>query len=110
MHPSIWLAVLVVVCGALAYHNARAWVWTIALAVLATLARRNPSIPVVVYPVPVQGLWAWLRGFISWQAYRASRRTDNVLERDYQLKRAMGFGPEHFLRIRKLLPARPVFG
>lgn len=59
------------------------------------------------FPVPVNGLWARLRGFISdgdWQRTRAIR---NVLERDYQLKIAMGFGPEHFTRVAGLL-RRPV--
>lgn len=55
------------------------------------------------YPVPVHGLWAWLRGFIRWGDYRRCRRIENVLERDYQLKRAMGFGTDHFTRIRGLL-------
>lgn len=48
------------------------------------------------YPVPVNGLWAWLRGFVRWQDYRASAREKNVIERDYQLKRAMGFPEEVF--------------
>ncbi|TAL00647.1 MAG: hypothetical protein EPO07_09420 [Verrucomicrobia bacterium] len=55
------------------------------------------------YPVPVQGLWACLRGFLSWKDYRAAGSNPNILERDYQLKRAMGFPPEHFTRIWKLL-------
>jgi len=50
------------------------------------------------YPVPVNGLWAWLRGFIHWDDYRASARETNVIERDYQLKRAMGFPDEVFTR------------
>jgi len=55
------------------------------------------------FPVPVNGLWAWLRGFLSWKAYRQAQRTSNVLERDYQLKVAMGFNPDHFTRIAQLL-------
>lgn len=60
------------------------------------------------YPVPVSGLWSWLRGFIRWRDYRAAQRNPNVLERDYRLKLAMGFGPEHFTRVAGLLraPAR----
>jgi uncharacterized protein len=54
------------------------------------------------FPVPVNGLWAWLRGFLSWKAYRQAQRTDNILERDYQLKVAMGFKPVSFTRIAKL--------
>ena len=50
------------------------------------------------YPVPVSGLWAWLRGFVGWQDYRSSVRQTNVIERDYQLKVAMGFPREVFTR------------
>jgi len=55
------------------------------------------------FPVPVLGHWAWLRGSIGWQAFRGCERLANVLERDYQLKRAMGFGAETFTRIHSLL-------
>jgi hypothetical protein len=55
------------------------------------------------FPVPVNGLWAWLRGFLSWKDYRQAQRNPNILERDYQLKRAMGFTPESFTRISRLL-------
>ncbi len=55
------------------------------------------------YPVPVNGLWAWLRGFIDWQAWRTSANETNILERDYQIKVAMGFPPEVFTRGWKLL-------
>lgn len=58
------------------------------------------------YPVPVFGHWAWLQRFVDWKAFRAWERQPNVLERDYQLKRAMGFPPETFTRINQLL--RPV--
>jgi predicted TIM-barrel fold metal-dependent hydrolase len=55
------------------------------------------------FPVPVNGLWAWMRGFLSWKAYRQAQKTNNILERDYQLKVAMGFKPENFTRVTKLL-------
>ena len=55
------------------------------------------------YPVPVSGLWAWLRGFVDWQTYRRWEKHSNILERDYQLKLAMGFAPETFTRINSLL-------
>ena len=58
------------------------------------------------FPVPVYGHWAWLRGFVDWQAFRRAERNPNVLERDYQLKVAAGFPPEHFTRIGKLLRPR----
>lgn len=58
------------------------------------------------YPVPVNGHFAWASGFISWNDFRRCQKITNVLERDYQLKLAMGFPPEHFSRIGGLL--RPV--
>ncbi len=57
------------------------------------------------FPVPVSGLWALLRRAISFADYRRCRKITNVLERDYQLKLAMGFSPEHFTRVRALLRA-----
>lgn len=63
------------------------------------------------YPVPVQGLWAALRGCLKWKALRAVGGNPNILERDFQLKRAMGFPPEHFTRAWRLLrlpEARPL--
>lgn len=58
------------------------------------------------YPVPVLGCWAWLRGFMNWKTFREIERNPNALERDYQLKRAMGFPPESFTRINRLLRVR----
>jgi len=57
------------------------------------------------YPVPVHGHWAWMRGFLGWSAFRKWERQSNILERDYQLKVAMGFPAESFTRIRSLLRA-----
>lgn len=55
------------------------------------------------FPVPVFGHWGWAKGFVSWKDFRHCERLANVLERDYQLKRRMGFAPETFTRIRQLL-------
>lgn len=55
------------------------------------------------YPVPVNGHFAWAGGFVSWREFRRCQKLPNVLERDYLLKRAMGFPPEHFTRIASLL-------
>jgi predicted TIM-barrel fold metal-dependent hydrolase len=55
------------------------------------------------FPVPVYGHFPWLRGFVDWKAFRECERQPNVLEKDYQLKRAMGFLPETFTRIWRLL-------
>jgi hypothetical protein len=59
------------------------------------------------FPVPILGHWAWLRGFITWQDFRKTAKTPSLLERDYQLKRAMGFSPDTFTRIGKLLRLEP---
>lgn len=58
------------------------------------------------FPVPVNGLWARLRGFISDADWQRCRVIQNVIERDYQLKIAMGFPREHFTRVNRLLPRR----
>ena len=55
------------------------------------------------YPVPVHGHWAWMRGLVRWKDFRKWERQPNVIERDYQLKLAMGFPPDHFTRISNLL-------
>ena len=60
------------------------------------------------FPVPVMGHWAWLNGTVDWKEFRTAQRVKNVLERDYQLKRAMGFAPETFTRIYDLLRPRLV--
>ena len=55
------------------------------------------------FPVPVMGHWAWMRGLVDWETFRRLEREPNPLERDYQLKRAMGFPMETFTRIWQLL-------
>ena len=55
------------------------------------------------YPVPVLSHWAWLRGFISWSDFRRCQGIANPLERDYQLKRALGYPEESFTRIWSIL-------
>jgi predicted TIM-barrel fold metal-dependent hydrolase len=54
-------------------------------------------------PVPVSGLPALLRGAISRRAYVQSRREANPLERDYLLKRALGFPEASFTGAANLL-------
>lgn len=54
-------------------------------------------------PVPIMGSGPWMSGLISWSDYRQCKRIENPLERDYQLKRAMGFPEESFLLLGKLL-------
>ena len=62
------------------------------------------------YPVPVFGHWAWMQRFVDWKTFRQWERQPNVLERDYQLKRAMGFPDEVFTRIGQLLRPRALVG
>lgn len=56
------------------------------------------------YPVPVHGHFAWAKGFVDWKTFRRCEALPNILERDYQLKLAMGFPAESFTRIWSLLP------
>lgn len=55
------------------------------------------------FPVPVNGHWAWLRRFVDWQTFRKWESHPNILERDYQLKRALGFPDEVFTRVWNLM-------
>lgn len=59
------------------------------------------------FPVPVHGHFAWLRGLLSWNDFRRCEGNPNILERDYQLKRAMGFPPACFTRAWDLLRRTP---
>jgi predicted TIM-barrel fold metal-dependent hydrolase len=55
------------------------------------------------YPVPVHGHFAWVKGYVDWQTFRRWERQPNILERDYQLKLAMGFPQDTFSRVWRLL-------
>lgn len=55
------------------------------------------------YPVPVMGYWGWMNGSVDWKTCRHWQRDPNALERDYQLKRAMGFPEDCFTRVAGLL-------
>ncbi len=55
------------------------------------------------YPVPVYAHWAWLRGLIDRQTLRRCQSQPNVIERDYQIKRAVGFPEEVFTRVAALI-------
>jgi uncharacterized protein len=54
-------------------------------------------------PVPVLAHGAYLRGHVSRRAFKLSRKEVNPLERDYLLKRAMGFPDESFTRAADVL-------
>jgi uncharacterized protein len=55
------------------------------------------------YPVPVSGLGPMLMGMVSWNDYRNAAKIPNIIERDYQLKRSMGFNEDKFTRMDTLL-------
>ncbi|MCG3150071.1 MAG: hypothetical protein PCFJNLEI_03540 [Verrucomicrobiae bacterium] len=59
------------------------------------------------YPVPVFAHWAWLRGLLDWEQFRQCQRIANPIERDYQIKRAIGFSEDVFTRVGGLFPAKP---
>ena len=54
-------------------------------------------------PIPIMGSGPWLWGSLPWNEYRRCRTIPNVFERDYQLKRAIGFSEETFTRMDTLL-------
>ena len=58
------------------------------------------------FPVPVHGHFAWLKGYVDWATFRRWERHPNILERDYQLKRAMGFAEDSATRIWGILRSR----
>ena len=57
-------------------------------------------------PVPVTGAVLWALGLLSWREWRETARLDNPLERDAQIKRALGFGEDTFTRLARLLRKR----
>jgi len=54
-------------------------------------------------PVLVTGALAWAFGEMSWREWRATARIANPIERDAQLKRALGFPEDTFTRLAGLL-------
>lgn len=54
-------------------------------------------------PVLVSGLLAWAAGMLPWHEHRKAARTPNPLERDAQLKRALGFSEATFTRAAQVL-------
>jgi predicted TIM-barrel fold metal-dependent hydrolase len=57
-------------------------------------------------PVPVTGAVMWALGMMNWGSWRATARMANPVERDAQIKRALGFGEETFTRLAGLLRKR----
>jgi hypothetical protein len=59
------------------------------------------------FPVPVYSHFPRLRGFIDRTTFHRCQSEPNILERDFQLKVAMGFSPQTFTRIWQVLrPSR----
>ena len=58
------------------------------------------------FPVPIGTWYAWLHGLIDHDDRRQAARIENLLERDYFLKRMAGFEETHFTQISKVL--RPI--
>lgn len=58
-------------------------------------------------PVPTGAAFMWAAGVVPWRAWRATAAIANPLERDAQIKRAMGFGEGTFTRLAGLLRRRP---
>jgi predicted TIM-barrel fold metal-dependent hydrolase len=54
-------------------------------------------------PVPVTGAVMWGFGMIGWSQWRRTARLRNPIERDVQLKQALGFPEESFTRLAGLL-------
>ena len=55
------------------------------------------------YPVATGARWAWWRGLVTTAEARTATAMANPLARDRYLKEAMGFEPEHFTRVERLL-------
>jgi predicted TIM-barrel fold metal-dependent hydrolase len=59
------------------------------------------------FPVPVIGHRLWLQGWLERSAFRRCQQIRNPLERDWQFKRALGFGDETATRVTGLLRQSP---
>jgi hypothetical protein len=49
----------------------------------------------------------WLQGWIDWKTFRRCQAIRNPLERDWQFKRALGFGDQIATRVTRLLRQPP---
>jgi len=68
---------------------------------------REPVLSRIVYgsdiPIPISGLWSFLRRSISFETLRRASRQESIFERDVIIKSALGFPAESFERGSKLL-------
>jgi predicted TIM-barrel fold metal-dependent hydrolase len=60
-------------------------------------------------PVPVTAVLIWAFGLVPCRVWRETRRMKNPIERDIQIKRALGFGDETATRLASLLRKRSAF-
>lgn len=57
-------------------------------------------------PIGISSLWVRWRGLITGAAHQSCRAEQNLLERDVQIKKALGFGDETFTLLGQLLNLR----
>lgn len=55
------------------------------------------------YPVPVSGVGPWMAGRLKWADLWEIKKEPNILQRDYLLKKAIGFSEETFTRMDGIL-------
>jgi predicted TIM-barrel fold metal-dependent hydrolase len=55
------------------------------------------------YPVPVSGIGPWMSRHLSWAQHRAIKKEENILQRDYLLKKSIGFEAATFTRMDEIL-------
>ena len=58
------------------------------------------------FPVPPYGIFPFLMGYMKLDDYLYARSERNPLERDFQIKKAVGFPEETFNRVFDLFPWR----
>ena len=54
-------------------------------------------------PIPISGIYPFLRGLVSIPEVLAAKKERNLIERDVMLKKAIGFAPETFSRLAEIL-------
>jgi hypothetical protein len=55
------------------------------------------------FPVLVYAYWAWMRGLMSWEDFLYCEETDNFIEKDFRIKKVLGFPEASFSRINGIL-------
>ncbi|MEO1856026.1 MAG: amidohydrolase family protein [Rubritalea sp.] len=60
------------------------------------------------YPMPVSGVGPWLCGKLKFSEHWKISKSKNILQRDYLLKKAIGFEADTFTRMETLLQRSPM--